>query len=132
MSFIYVATPFRSYPGGMEEAFRAAARFTAHLVDQGVEVYSPIAHTWPIAQHTRCAGPNSDFWLVRQKPFLRAARGLIVAMMPGWDTSEGIKFERNWFEAAQKPEWLMPDNFDRLPEDLQTAKMRRAGREYSP
>lgn len=117
-AMIYLATPYRAYPGGLDAAALAAEKMAARLLDCGIEVYSPIAHSHNIAKHTR-ADQHSDFWLLRQKPFLRAAAGIVVGTLPGWEDSSGIKFERAWMEAAGKPEWLLAPSFNDLPKDLQ-------------
>ena len=112
--FYYIATPYRAYPGGMEAAFKRAAKVTAQMIDAGVEVYSPIVHSHPTSKFVRLAPPEGDFWLERQIPFLQAAAGLIIVCMPGWLDSGGIKFERRFNADAGKPEWLLPEPV-RLP-----------------
>ena len=109
--FYYVCSPYRSYPGGMDAAFKAAAKFTARLIDAKVEVYSPILHAHHAARYVRLAPPEGDFWLDRQIPFLEAAQGLIIACMPGWLDSSGIRFERTFNADAKKPERLLPVDF---------------------
>lgn len=113
MSYFYVATPYRAHPDGLDAAADAAERFTAELLDAGIEAYSPIAHTHHLAKHVRTADPRSDFWLERQKPFLAAARGVIVAThMPGWDKSSGIRFEIEYALSAGKP--VLDEHLDPL------------------
>lgn len=46
---VYLATPYSKYPRGIEAAFVDASRLAACLVRLGISVYSPIAHTHPIA-----------------------------------------------------------------------------------
>ncbi len=106
--FWYVATPYRGHPAGLEAGFEAACRYTAALMDAGVEVYSPIAHSHPISQFTR-ADPKSDYWLQRQLPYMAAARGMIIAKIPGWNRSSGIQFEKDWFSARGRPIFILSD-----------------------
>lgn len=101
--FHYLASPYRAYPGGLEAAHELAAAAAAALIDRGLEVYSPIAHSHHIARSVLAADATSDFWLQRQKPFLRAAHGLLLLTAPGWDRSSGIQFEIAFMEAAGKP-----------------------------
>lgn len=104
MSFYYLATPYRAYPHGLDAAAEAAERLAASLLDLGVEVYSPIAHSHNIARHVLSAPPISDYWLERQKPFLCACVGVIVAtQLEGWDSSSGIEFEIDFARRANKP-----------------------------
>lgn len=123
--FWYIATPYRGYMGGhvgsmslyahLELAAAAAFRFTAKLIDHGVEAYSPIAHSHEIGKRVTLAPPNSDFWLDRQLPFMEAAIGCIVAKIPGWDKSAGIKFERDFFDRCMRPVIVMDEHFDAVP-----------------
>lgn len=103
MSFWYVATPYSKYPGGLDAAFEEACRATAHLVRQGVKVYSPIAHTHPVAKYGEIDPYSHDIWLPVDRPFMDTAEGLIVVKMTGWDESYGISQEIKVFEAAGKP-----------------------------
>lgn len=107
----YLASPYRGHPHGFEAAAAEAARWAAWLVDVGIEIYSPIVHSHPIAQFVKTAPPEGDpgsgsgagFWLERQVPFMAAAAGLLVAHIEGWSCSTGIAWERDWFRAAGRP-----------------------------
>jgi hypothetical protein len=103
--FWYLATPYTDYPVGTEAAFHDAVKAQAFLMAAGVLVFCPIAHTHPAA----AAGlvGNHDFWLRADRPFMKAAMGIIVVEMNGWDTSRGIKAEREEFRRLGKPELFM-------------------------
>ena len=99
----YLASPYSKYPGGIEVAFQEVCCCAAWLLRQGVKVYSPIAHTHPIAMHG-CIDPmDHGIWLPVDKPLMQGAVGLIVAKMPTWDISYGIGKEVEEFEVAGKP-----------------------------
>lgn len=100
--FWYVATPYRKYPGGIEAANKAASQVTAELFDRGLQVYSPIVHSHELARYTQL-DPMSDRWLEAQLPFMRAAKGIIVAKLPTWEISYGISWEKGWFSAHKRP-----------------------------
>lgn len=99
----YLATPYRGHSHGFDAAAAEAAVWAAWLIDSGVDVYSPIVHSHPIAQYVTMAPPENDFWLARQVPFMVPAAGLLVAHIAGWERSTGIAWEREWFKAAGKP-----------------------------
>lgn len=101
--YLYVATPYTKYPGGIEEAFREACRVTAVLMRQGAKVFSPIAHTHPIATYGGIDPKDWEFWMAADAPLMEAASGLIVVMMPGWEESAGVAAEIEAFKAAGKP-----------------------------
>jgi hypothetical protein len=76
----------------MEQRFDAACRFAGQLMSQGHVVFSPIAHTHPIA--VRCELPRGwDFWERFDREFVLSARKLVVLMLDGWDSSKGVAAE---------------------------------------
>lgn len=112
-SFWYLATPYSKYPGGIEDAFRAACRFTGKLIERGIPVYSPIAHTHPVAIHSKMDPFDHSIWLPADEPMMRAAHGLIVMTMEGWDTSKGIAHEIAEFGSSGKViVYLEPSELD--------------------
>lgn len=103
MSYWYLATPYSKYPGGLEAAFVLACKATADLIRAGVRVYSPIAHTHPVALHGEIDPYDHGIWLPADQPFMDAAKGVIVLRAETWEQSYGIKCEIAAFEAAGKP-----------------------------
>lgn len=103
MTYWYLASPYSNYPKGIDYAHVKACQAVAEFVEAGVPVYSPIAHTHPVAM-IGCIDPhNHDFWLPIDKPMMDAASGLIVLMLDGWLTSRGVAYETEVFAAAGKP-----------------------------
>lgn len=51
MSYWYLASPYSKYPAGIEAAFQDICKQTALLIRHKIPVYSPIAHTHPVAIH---------------------------------------------------------------------------------
>jgi hypothetical protein len=92
----------------MEQRFDAACRAAGRLMAEGHVVFSPIAHTHPIA--VRCELPRGwDFWKRFDEEFVRASRKLIVLRLDGWDTSKGVAAEIQIAEAAGIPvEYIDP------------------------
>jgi nucleoside 2-deoxyribosyltransferase len=90
---IYLASPYSDpNPVVMEERFRAACIAAGELMNQGLVVFSPIAHTHPIA--VACNLPRGwDYWHQFDLEFIRAADALIVLRLPGWNKSKGIDGE---------------------------------------
>ena len=101
--FYYLATPYSKYPGGIERAFVDACRNAAVLVRAGVPVFSPIAHTHPVAMHGEIDPMDLSVWLEADRTFMDASKGIIVCMMKGWEVSEGIKHEIEYFRKSGKP-----------------------------
>lgn len=103
MTFFYLATPYSKYPGGIDAAFEEACKATASLIRKGLRVYSPIAHTHPVAKYGGIDPYSHDIWLPADKPFMDAACGLIVCKMSGWQESRGLLHEVEVFTIANKP-----------------------------
>ena len=103
MSYWYLATPYSKYPSGIEAAFEMACRAVAPLIRAGVPVFSPIAHTHPVAMHGRIDPLDHSIWLPADAPMMQAAHGLIVYRAESWERSYGIGEEIKAFQAAGKP-----------------------------
>jgi len=103
MSFWYLASPYSKYPQGHQAAYAHVSRQAGLLLKAGVEVFSPIAHSHPIALYGEIDNLDGAYWLDRQKPFMAAAKGMISLELPGWEESDGMKHERAYFRSAGKP-----------------------------
>jgi nucleoside 2-deoxyribosyltransferase len=100
---VYLATPYSKYPAGIEAAFREASRIAARMLTAGVPVYSPIAHTHPIAEYGNLNPYDHDIWLPFDQAMMDAADACVVADMGGWAESKGIAYEIDYFTSAGKP-----------------------------
>lgn len=101
--FWYLATPYRAHPSGFDVAFVEACRQAALLTDAGICVFSPIAHSHPLARHTGTLDHFSPEWIRLGLPMLRASVGVIVCELPGWEASKGIAIEIEEAVARQMP-----------------------------
>lgn len=101
--YIYLATPYSRYPGGIHAAAMNASILTARLIEIGIPVFSPIAHSHPVAIYGGIDPFSHDFWLPVCEPMMAASAGILVAKMQSWDQSIGIAHEIAWFERAGKP-----------------------------
>lgn len=101
--FFYMATPYTNYPYGAEAAYKHACIEAAFLTAKGVPVYCPIAHSHGLAVHGGLPKFDHDMWMKIDRPFMEAARGLIVCRMTGWQLSAGITHEMETFDEMDKP-----------------------------
>lgn len=99
----YLATPYSKYAGGIDLAFAEAARLAALLLTSGVKVYSPIAHTHPLALYGNLDPLDHTIWLPFDEAMMEACDCLIVARMRGWAESHGVRHEIEFFAAEKKP-----------------------------
>jgi len=110
---VYLATPYTRYPTGIVQAFRDACTIAAKLVKDGVSVYSPIAHTHPIAIHGEIDPLDLAIWIPFDHAMLGVSDALLVAKMLSWELSYGIKQESEFFRKANKPIFFLnPHNME--------------------
>lgn len=115
-TFAYLATVYSKWPLGIEDAFQTAARCAARLLERGHSVYSPIAHTHPLAIYGGIDPMRHDIWLPADEPFMHAAAECWVVLMPGWRESRGVTHEIEWFQAHNKPvKYLSYPDLDIVP-----------------
>lgn len=104
----YLATPYSKYEGGnLELAFRDAARLAAQLMLTGIRVYSPIAHTHPLAVYGDVDPLDHSIWLPFDEAMMQRCEVLIVAQMKGWKESKGIDHEIKFFAARKRTIYML-------------------------
>lgn len=105
----YLATPYSRSPRGMRLAFVDASALAGRLLHAGIYVYSPIAHTHPVATYSDLDPLDHSIWLPFDELMMARCDTLIVAHMEGWQESKGLAHEVNYFERARKPIFDLPD-----------------------
>ena len=91
---IYLASPYsHDDPAVRLERFEAVCRFAAGLMRSGLVVFSPIAHTHPIAISEDGLPKGWEFWERFDREFLEAADSMVVLMLDGWEESVGVQAE---------------------------------------
>lgn len=116
--FWYVGSPYTNFGPGIDEAAFQVAVICAKLVRAGLCVFSPIVHSHTIADCGEIDPLDHEFWLTVDKPFVDAAYGMIIADMPGWNSSKGVAKEARWFGDAGKSVFLFK------PETMAVEKLR--------
>ena len=90
---IYLASPYSNPDKTIQERrFLEVCRIAGKLIEQGIVVFSPIAHTHPIAE-LYDLGRGWDYWERFDREFISASSELVVAMMLGWKESKGVTAE---------------------------------------
>jgi nucleoside 2-deoxyribosyltransferase len=89
---IYLASPY-SHPDVRvrERRFEVACRAAAALLRAGVAVFSPIAHSHPIARFGLPTG--WDYWSRLDREYLARCDVLAVLTLVGWRESTGVQAE---------------------------------------
>jgi hypothetical protein len=98
----YLATPYSNYRAGLDEAYHDAILVVVDLTKQGLCVYSPIVHLHPVARAGNI-DPLDAMWMALDEPFMHAADSMIIAMLPGWKESQGVRKEIEYFQTIGKP-----------------------------
>jgi hypothetical protein len=90
---VYLASPYSHHdPTVVESRFEAVCREAARLMADGLHIYSPIAHTHPIAM--RGALPTDwAYWEAYDTAIISRCTELRVLKLDGWDTSRGVSAE---------------------------------------
>jgi hypothetical protein len=108
---IYVATPYNDKSALVREwRFQEATAYAAALVEAGYTVYSPITHSHPMAQARPSLGLGWKQWEKHDAVFMSMCSSLHVLMLPGWESSGGVKAEIAEFEKQGKSVVYVPWN----------------------
>lgn len=112
---IYLASPYSDdNPTVESERFLAACTATAKLMQRGEMVFSPIAHSHPVAKLGRLAG-DFAFWGKWNREMLNRCDSLAVLMLPGWEESLGVCGEVNYAQQLGKDiAYLDPETLEEV------------------
>lgn len=101
--FWYLGSPYSKFPYGISSAHLHVCRAAALLIKAGVPIFSPIAHTHPIAMVGDLDPLDHAIWLPADEPIMKQADGMIVLKIDGWAGSYGLAQEVEWFAGQGKP-----------------------------
>lgn len=101
--FFYVGSAYSLYPMGHSAANRMACEVTGELLRQGLNVFSPIAHSHAVAMLAGLDNLDWSLWMRANRPLMEAAAGLIVIKSAGWQESRGLAEEIAFFRESCLP-----------------------------
>ena len=104
--FIYLACPY-AHPDPKVQLRRVYNSIiaSAHLADQGHSVYNPIGMTHWMANQVLLTWEQ---WMAFDRPFVEAAEGLMVLVLPGTSESKGVAQEIEWAKDRNIPvDWML-------------------------
>lgn len=106
----YLASPYTNYDEDEEvrrkihdARFRQVSADAADLMRLGFVIFSPIAHTHPIAEYGHIEHGDHTIWLPADKVIHARCDGIIIDMIPGWQDSYGVDKELKWAMDEDKP-----------------------------
>lgn len=108
----YMASPYSDPdPFNRHLRFLLACHGAAKLIEQGIMIFSPIAHTHPIKE---ASGLGGDFatWRAYDEAMIQACPNFIVLCLPGWRTSVGVTAEISYARGlGRKIVYVDPQSF---------------------
>jgi hypothetical protein len=99
----FLSTPYTLYEPSLDKAAEHAAAIVADLLVIGIHTFSPIVHGHPVSTVGQLDHLDLDLWYPFNETMMSRCDVLIVAHLPGWETSKGIAHEIAFFNAMKKP-----------------------------
>ena len=98
---IYLASPYSSKdPAIQQRRYISVCKAAAELMRRGVHVFSPIAHSWSVAEHGNLHG-DFAFWQEIDFEWIRMCGAVWVYTLKGWQNSVGVQAETRYAECMQ-------------------------------
>ena len=109
---IYLAVPYsHDSPAVRHERFEAVNKYAAYLMEQGLQVFSPISHSHPIQEHFKDPKTTWEFWAEHDIPFLKMCSHVHVLCLDGWKESVGVTDEIRIADELSIPVVFIPPNY---------------------
>jgi nucleoside 2-deoxyribosyltransferase len=103
MKKIYLASPYTGTSEQQADRFDIVCQVAGKIIlDRKFPVFSPIAHSHPIATRCDLSGEH-DFWIDQNRAWLEWADEVWVAMIDGWKDSKGVQWEVEYAKAHGMP-----------------------------
>lgn len=93
--FVYLASPYSKLVStvGLDEAARVVSLAAGAMIEEGIPVFSPIAHGHAVAEAYGLDKLDQDMWMKQCLPVLSSASALVVLTFEGWNESAGVLSE---------------------------------------
>lgn len=86
-----------------QERYETICKVAARMMESGMHIFCPIAHSHPIEQVGMADIKDGDWWLNQDYAILQHCDAMYVCMMPGWTDSYGIGKEIEFAQAKGIP-----------------------------
>ena len=108
---IYLASPYsHPNPAVMQWRYERACLAAAEYIRRGEAVFSPVAHSHPIALAGGLDATDHETWLRIDAEMMTACNAVHVLMLGGWQESRGVREEvRLALERGLPVEYVNPD-----------------------
>lgn len=101
-SYIYLASPYSGNTFSQHVRYEYTKYAVYKMIDSRLAVYSPIVSNHDLAISYDLP-KDAIFWELVNSLFIQQCSEVWVLMLDGWEQSEGIRLERNYAEAINKP-----------------------------
>lgn len=112
-TLIYLASPYSDHDAETQRLRHRVACYAAGtMIRHGYRVFSPIAHSHKIAEHTHLHG-DWETWRDFDLHMLAMCDLLVVLTIPGWKKSRGVECEYEAFVQQERGAvlfWRGPDS----------------------
>ena len=109
---IYLAVPYSGTPKEQEWRFVCANHVAGAILNMGIDVFSPISQTHPIAQQCGLEGTWERWSSYDEKVLARLCDGVYVLMLEGWKESTGVQAEIDIaVKLNKRVEFINPKDF---------------------
>ncbi len=106
---IYIASPYSHQdPEERQVRFEAVCLYCVLLINDGCHVYSPIAHTHPIALLGDLP-KGWDYWQSFDRIMIEACSCVYALQIPGWEKSVGMTEEIKIAKSLGKMVTMIPE-----------------------
>jgi len=107
----YLASPYY-HPDSMirYHRFCLAKDAVLDLLNEGITAISPIAYYHPLAV-TAGLPLDATFWWQHNHRLMSYSKGLILLTIDGWEKSEGVRLEIDYFRGTNSPCYKMEPNY---------------------
>jgi nucleoside 2-deoxyribosyltransferase len=101
---IYLASPYSAPTANQRtRRYKAVCKKAAKLMEEGYNIFCPIAHSHPIETIGMSELHDGDFWLKQDFAILEHCTKMFVFCIPGWQKSKGIAREIDFAAARGIP-----------------------------
>lgn len=103
--FVYLASPYSKLVAtvGLDEAARVVSLAAGAMIEEGVVVFSPIAHGHAVAEAYGLDKLDQDMWMKQCRPIAERASLCVVLKFEGWRESKGVAEEVKIFQELGRP-----------------------------
>lgn len=112
-NLIYLASPYTLYAKGLTAAFEDVTALAGKLVNEGLFILCPITYGHPLTVYGNVPPMDEKLWYRLNDAFMAKCDCLLVARLPGHQSSKGVQREIAYSERVGMPVFFIhPDTLE--------------------